>query len=150
MMATLGDLLAGANRGLVSGTLGGPVDLANAAMGGVGGDQPVMGSQWIAAKLASLGLLPPASATPGATLGELAGSLASPGLGMAKGAMLMPLALSKSLKAQDASKLLDSGIVRALGVTPQHTGQDVVNALRAYLGNQGDAYLRALGYTIEQ
>jgi hypothetical protein len=31
-------------RGFTTGLLGGPVDLANMAMGGAGGDKPVMGS----------------------------------------------------------------------------------------------------------
>lgn len=34
-------------RGFTTGLLGGPVDIANMAMGGIGGNKPVMGSEWI-------------------------------------------------------------------------------------------------------
>jgi hypothetical protein len=140
---TLGDLINGANRGFVSGTLGGPVDLANAAMGGIGGQQPVMGSQWIAAKLAAMGLLPQA----GNPAAEAAGSMLSPSP-LAKYAGL--LALAKPVRAQeDAATLLANPTVQNLGVDAATSGQTLLSALETYLGRDGALkYLKSLGVQV--
>lgn len=71
----LPDVLQGLNRGFVTGLLGGPVDLANALLGGVGGDEPFLGSRYIGDKLAAAGLLPKS----GNAAAEFVGGLLGPG-----------------------------------------------------------------------
>lgn len=140
---TLGDLLNGANRGFVSGTLGGPVDLANAAMGGVGGQQPVMGSQWVAAKLAAMGLLP----QQGDPTAQVVGSMVSPSpIGKYAGL----LALGKPLRAQeDAATLLANPTVQNLGLDAASSGKSLLDVLSSYLGASGaKAYLEHLGVQV--
>jgi hypothetical protein len=66
-------------RGFTTGLLGGPVDLANMAMGGAGGDKPVMGSEWIGDKLSGMGLLSGKPEGAGQSLAELGGGLLNPG-----------------------------------------------------------------------
>jgi hypothetical protein len=66
-------------RGFTTGLLGGPVDLANMAMGGAGGEKPVMGSEWIGDKLSGMGLLSGKPEGAGQSLAELGGGLLNPG-----------------------------------------------------------------------
>lgn len=142
---TLGDLIAGANRGFVSGTLGAPVDMANMALGNVGGNSPVMGSQWIAAKLAALGLLPAA----GNPTAEAAGSMLAPSPVAKLGGLL---ALGKPLRAQeDAAALLASPTVQNLGADAATSGKTLLAALETYLGRDGAlAYLRSIGVRVDK
>jgi ribosomal protein S18 acetylase RimI-like enzyme len=77
-MPSLAELAQGFNRGFVTNTLGAPVDLANALMLGIGGNAPVMGSQWIGDKLQGMGLLPPEPTTTGSSLAALAGGMFTP------------------------------------------------------------------------
>lgn len=140
---TLGDLINGANRGFVSGTLGGPVDLANAAMGGIGGQQPVMGSHWIAQRLAQLGMLPQT----GDPTAQAAGSMLSPSpIGKYAGL----LALAKPLRAQeDAATLLANPTVQNLGLDAASSGRSLYDVLSSYLGERGAlAYLKHLGVEV--
>jgi hypothetical protein len=83
-------------RGFTTGLLGAPVDLANMAMGGAGGERPVMGGEWIGQKLQGMGLLsPPAQDAAGAAT-EFAGGLLNPG-GAAKAAAVKGPALAALL-----------------------------------------------------
>jgi hypothetical protein len=85
-------------RGFTTGLLGGPVDLANMAMGGAGGERPVMGSEWVGDKLSGMGLLSGKPEGAGQTLAELGGGLLNPG-GAVKGAALATMAaVPKSMK----------------------------------------------------
>jgi hypothetical protein len=79
-------------RGFTTGLLGAPVDLANMAMGGAGGERPVMGSEWIGDKLSGMGLLSGRPQDTGTSLAELGGGLLSPG-GAVKGAALATMAI---------------------------------------------------------
>lgn len=78
-------------RGFTSGLLGGPVDIANMMMGGAGGEQPVMGSEWVGDKLEGMGLLSPRQQTEGSSLAELAGGLMNPGGGLKAAASAKPI-----------------------------------------------------------
>lgn len=82
-------------RGFTTGLLGAPVDIANMALGNVGGDKPVMGSEWIGDKLQGAGLLAPSTNK----AAEFVGGLLGPGdiaaaakglLGGAKMAIVSP------------------------------------------------------------
>lgn len=84
----LPDVLQGLNRGFVTGLLGGPVDLANALLGGVGGDEPFLGSRYIGDKLAAAGLLPKS----GNAAAEFVGGLLGPGDALKLAAALPALA----------------------------------------------------------
>jgi hypothetical protein len=83
-------------RGFTTGLLGAPVDLANMAMGGAGGERPVMGSEWVGDKLSGMGLLSGRPEGAGQTLAELGGGLLNPG-GALKAAAVKGPALAAML-----------------------------------------------------
>jgi hypothetical protein len=83
-------------RGFTTGLLGAPVDLANMAMGGAGGERPVMGSEWIGDKLSGMGLLSGKPQDAGTSLAELGGGLLNPG-GALKAAAVKGPALAAML-----------------------------------------------------
>jgi hypothetical protein len=86
-------------RGFTTGLLGAPVDIANTMLGGVGGERPVMGGEWIGQKLQGMGLLsPPAQDTAGSAT-EFAGGLLNPG-GAVKGGAAALAAIPKLAKYQ--------------------------------------------------
>lgn len=77
------------NRALVAGTLGAPVDLATMALRPFGykEEKPVGGSEWIGQKMQDLGLVTPERRPIAETLTQLAPSIATGGVGAAKGAV---------------------------------------------------------------
>ena len=70
--------LRGTARGVTTGVLGGPVDLANMLLAGKGGEKPVMGGKWVGEKLEGLGLLPPEQTGPVGQVAEFAGGFVNP------------------------------------------------------------------------
>lgn len=78
-------------RGFTTGLLGAPVDIANTLMAGAGGQQPVMGSQWIGNKLHGLGLLSPKPQDTPGKVAEFVGGLLNPSIEISGPAKVMGL-----------------------------------------------------------
>jgi len=87
----LSDILRGALAAQTTGLVGGPVDILNMALGGMGlpaSEKPVMGSKWLEDRLGVQ-----KSGSTEETLSELISSFATPG-GAAKGAAMVPMLLA--------------------------------------------------------
>lgn len=66
------------NRGMVAGLLGGPVDIANIALLGAGGERPVGGSEWFGGLLEQAGAVTPRRGDGAEMAGELGASMMTP------------------------------------------------------------------------